>query len=427
MRKPFLLSLLSALLLLASCAAVQQQEKPEPLSLLHIEGVVQSVSGKEAVLELRMPEVKKIPDSPINDIARQVLQKSILLEGMKTEVNRNPVLIREIRGSIARVEFDKPATFTPGTVLKLDVPKKTIAVVDFEVIKGKQKEAGRVTLEGLTTALIDSGQFNVVERTKLKSIMSELELSRSGLTRETAEQTLGKLLFADLILTGTLAEMRGEWDINLRLLNTRTGQAVSAIALKTTLFKASEIRDSGQLQEDFEAFHVDPSWPLMRVGRTAYFNSTQDSATGAEGSKKSLRIDFNLIDGQMPRMARIENRKKRDLSLYDGIEFYAKGTDRFHGYAVIFTSQPDDPNKIDAWTGFFQIPGDWGKVRVPFDKMTVGRQWIREGSSFYGAKPGDQVMRLDRVEFFQIGIDQKMNGGDVLGTIWVDKIRFYND
>lgn len=426
MRKSFILPILLAAFFLFSCAAVQQQEKTEPLSLLHIEGVVQHISGKEATLELRVPEVKKTPDSPISEIARQVLQRSILLEGMKTEVNRNPVLIREIRGNIIKVEFDKPVVFAPGTVLKLDVPKKTIAVVDFEVIKGKEKEAGRVTLEGLTSALIDSGQFNVVERTKLKAVMSELELSRSGLTKETADHTLGKLLFADLILTGTLAEMRGEWDINLRLLNTRTGQAVSAIAMKTSLFKPSEIRDSGPLVEDFETSQADPSWVMRRIGRNAHFQTRFDRSAGAEGSKKSIRIDFKLLEGEEPLIARLENRKKRDLSLFNGIEFYAKATDSFHGQATFFMSQPDDPNRMDAWTGSFEVDRNWEKIRIPFDSLTIGRLWIKQGASRQGAKIGDQVMRLDRVEAFHVGINVLVNS-DASGTLWIDKVRFYND
>lgn len=426
MKKSLLLPILLALFFLFSCAAIQQQEKPEPLSILSIEGVVQNVSGREATLELKLPEVKKSPESPISEIARQVLQKSILLEGMKTEVNRSPVMIRELRGNIARVEFEKPVAFAPGTVLTLDVPKKTIAIVDFEVIKGKQKEAGRVTLEGLTTALIDSGQFNVVERTKLKSIMSELELSMSGMTKEAAEKTTGKLLFADLILTGTLAEMRGEWDINLRLLNTRTGQAVSAIALKTALFKPSEIRDAGPLAEDFESSQTDPSWIMRRVGRNAHFQTRLDRSSGAEGSKKSLRIDFKLADGEDPLIARLENRRKRDLSLFNGIEFYAKATDSFHGQATFFMSQPDDPNKMDAWTGSFEVDRNWEKVRIPFDSLVIGRLWIKRSAARQGAKIGDQVMRLDRIESFFIGINVLMNS-DAEGSLWVDKVRFYND
>ena len=44
---------------------------------------------------------------------------------------------------------------------------------------------------------------------------------------------MGKLLMADIILTGTLADIGGAWDINLRLVNVRTGQAMAAISMRT--------------------------------------------------------------------------------------------------------------------------------------------------------------------------------------------------
>ena len=426
MKKIAAILIILAAVFLLSCAAVQQQEKLEQANLLYIEGTVLNAAGKEATVELNLPVTKPTPDSPIGEIARQVVQKSILLEGMKTEINGKQALLKEVRGNVVKAEFEGPVVYAPGTVLRLDIPKKTIAIVDFEVIKGKQKEVGRVTLEGLTTALIDSGQFTVVERSKLKTIMSELELSMSGMTKDTQDKTVGKLFFADLILTGTLAETQGEWDINLRILNTRTGQAVSAITMKTALFKPSEIRDSGPLNEDFEVFHVDSSWVMERFGKNAFYQNSLDRVAGAEGSKKAMRVDFKFIGGERPDIAQIENRRKRDLSLYDGIEFYAKASDNFHGYVSVITSQPDDLNKMDSWTGFFQFDKDWEKIRIPFNDLVVGRRWIKQGAAKFGAKPGDQVMRLNRVESFRIGIQQMMNG-DVAGTFWIDRIGFYSD
>lgn len=168
---------------LSSCATTPAG-KTEPVSLMYIEGVVQGISGNELVLELKLPEFKKTQESPVSDIAQQVAQKSILIEGVKTDVDGRSALVKEIRGNIAIITLETPFPYPVGSLLKLKIPKKTIAIVDFEVIKGKEKEAGRVTMESLASALIDSGQFIVVERSKLKTIMNELQLSASGLTRE---------------------------------------------------------------------------------------------------------------------------------------------------------------------------------------------------------------------------------------------------
>lgn len=411
-----------------SCATVAPPVKPEPLSLLYLDGAVQSQSGNIVTLQMSMPELRKTPGSPIGEIAQELVQKSLVIDGMKTEINGKAGVIKEVRGHAVIVELEKPDTYPAGAPVRLTIPKKNIAITDFEVIRGKEKDLGRVTLEGLTTALIDSGQFNVVERSKLKAVMNELELSRSGLTREKPEEILGKLMMADLILTGTLAETRGEWEINLRLVNVRTSQATTAIHMKTKLFKELEIRDAGPLREDFESAAIEPSWIMINTGRTApFFRSQIDRKEGSDASKRSIRVDYQLVRGENPGWARIDNRKKRDLSLYDGIEFYARATENFHGQVMVMTSLPDDPNRVDAWHGFFEVDQTWEKVRIPFAKLMVARGWIKQGAAaMYGAKPGDQVMRLERVEGFQIGVHQSQNA-DAKGSLWIDKIRFYSD
>ncbi|MFA5182049.1 MAG: FlgO family outer membrane protein [Syntrophales bacterium] len=411
-----------------SCATVGPPAKQEPLNLLHIDGIVQSQSGNTVTLQMNMPELRKTPGSPIGEIAQELVQKSLVIDGMKTEINGKPGVIKEVRGHAVIVELDKPGTYPAGALVRLTIPKKNIAITDFEVIRGKEKSLGRVTLEGMTTSLIDSGQFNVVERSKLKAVMNELELSRSGLTREKPEEILGKMMIADLILTGTLAESRGEWEINLRLVNVRTSQATAAIYMKTRLFKDVEIRDSGPLKEDFESTAIEPSWIMVNTGRTApFFRSQIDRTEGSDTSKRSMRVDYQLVRGQNPGWARIDNRKKRDLSLYDGIEFYARATGNFHAQVMLMTSLPNDQNRVDAWHGFFEVDQTWEKIRIPFANMMIARGWIKEGAAaMYGAKPGDQVMRLDHVEGFQIGIHRSQNG-DSKGSLWIDKIQFYND
>ncbi len=420
--------LVTVALLVAACAGMGKKEDAGMDNLFFMEGTVQDVSGKEIGLLLKVPEIKKTPGSPISDLAQQVVQKSLLFEGIETEVNGRTAKVRETRGNAARITFEEPVTFAPGTVLKLSVPKKTIAVVGLEVIKGNVKEAGRVTLEGLTTALVDSGQFIVLERSKLKDIMNELELSLSGMAAETPDKFAGKLLIADLILTGTLAEMQNEWEINLRLLNTRTGRAIAAISMKTKLFKPTELRESGSWNEDFAGAAFDPSWSIgyRKLGKgNAYCEVLKDDGNGADGSKDSMRIDFSF-GKQRGVSAWVYNGKRRDLSLYDGIEFYARATGSLSGYFYLNTSSPDNPNKIDRWNGAFQVSKEWQKIRVPFKSMAIGRLWIKEGAAKQGAVPGDQTMRLNRIEQlgFSFGSD---NNKETEGSVWFDKIGFYRD
>jgi hypothetical protein len=414
-------------LVLSGCVGMNRPEQVKS-SLLDMESIVQGIQGREVIVATRYPEV--IKGSAIDDIAQEVIRKTILLEGMRIICDGRTAVVKEVRNDTARFEFESPPPFTVGTVLRLTIPKKTIAIVDFEVIKGNQKDTGRVTLEGLTAALIESGQFIVVEREKLKTVISELQLSLSGLARKTSDQIIGDLFVADLILTGSFAQVQDDWDIRLRILNVRNGQAIAAISKRTKLFPVSEFRDSSAFFEDFERDFLDTSWLQRSFGDNkkrlkAFYNVSLDKTQGADNSRNSVRIDFNCPE-DMDRsfIPGLENLKKRDLSLYSGIEFWVKGTEDLNGQFIMDCSQPDDIKKRMRWTGFLKIGTEWTKVNIPFDKLVVGRRWVRQGAARQGFIPGDEILRLHRVESFKIGIDRDKNP-DTQGAFWIDNIHFY--
>ncbi|MGA3209294.1 MAG: FlgO family outer membrane protein [Syntrophales bacterium] len=416
---------------LFACATVPDKGKEQPIQLFAVEGTVLECSGAKLVLSIKIPDFSKTSNSVVEDIANQVVRKSYLLEGTKISIDEQEGVVTEVRGNQVKMTFDQALPYTPGRKVSVQVPKKTIAVVDFEVIGGNRKEKGRVVLEGLTSALIDTGQFIVVERTKLQPIMNEIQLSLSGMTKRDADGMAGKLLSADLILTGTLTDLQEEWEINLRILNVRTGQALSSVAMKTRLFKQMEMRDSGSWGEDFEGSTLDPSWIVRseatgaKKHKKAIYSVHLDSTQGAEDSHKSLRIDFDF-SGEQDFYAMASNRKKRDLTLYNGAEFFVKGTETLNGQFYILTSHPDNPNKIDQWTGIITIDKNWKKIRIPFDQLIISRGWIKGGAQKLGAIPGDQVMRLNRLEGIQFGIGSDKNEG-LSGSMWIDKIRLYSD
>lgn len=418
----YLIAIITAFLF-CSCTTIQTSKESKKIEQLYIEATVQDISDNEAVLTLHLPELKKSEDPFIGEIAQQVIRKGLFIEGITTEIGGTPVFVKEVHGNTVKVLLKTPMSYPVGSSVNLKIPQKTIAIVDFEVIRGKQKEAGRVTLEKLTSALIDSGHFNVVERAKLKTIIDELKLGMTGLMSKSSVDKVGQLQTADLILTGTLAEIKGNWDINLRLLNVKTGQAMAAIAMQTKLFRPSEMRDSGPLNADFESDVVDPSWNTGYKKRRG-FRVGLATTEGAGDSRHSLEVRFDFKATQGMVFARAENSKKRDLYLYSGVEFYVKSTRLLTGTFWILTSSPEDPNSMDAWTGNFDTDTEWRKVRIPFDGLTIGRRWIKKGAEKYGAKYGDQVLRLDRVEIVSIGLPS-INNPPVKGKMWIDKISFY--
>jgi len=390
---------------------------------LFLTGTVLKIQGSEAEIAVRYAEPTATPETFVAELAQKVGSKAVFVEGGRTEINGVPVLIDRVTKEVLVVKAEKGGAFAEGDSVSISVPKKTIAVVDFEVINAPRSDMAKILRESLTSELVESGQFTVLERAKLKPVLDEIKLSQSGLTQESSETMVGKVLNADVILTGTLAETGGDWTVNLRIVNVRTSQAIAAIAYKSSLFKPSDLRDTSLLSEDFEGDSF-PSWNLgYQSSGEDHYKVSVDRSTGAEGSTSSLRVDFDFIH-DMSYFANATTYTKRDLSSFQGIEFYVKGTEGLNAYVNLLSSQPDDPNKINNRVAHFEMSPEWRKIRIPFDSFVVGRSWINGGAKKFGAQPGDQLLRLNRIEAVRVGLMGR-HLPIRKGTFWIDRVSFY--
>lgn len=123
-----------------------------------------------------------------------------LLAGLPTEA-----------GNKAKKRKAQEAAAAEQTLTVIPGPKRTVAVADFNNPTGFLLQYGQVDVGGglaamLTTALVQSGQFIVVERARLSSLMSEQELTVAGLVPAPHGAAPGKLLGAQLLIMGSLTE-----------------------------------------------------------------------------------------------------------------------------------------------------------------------------------------------------------------------------
>lgn len=415
-----ILSLILLTSLFYGCAA-SRSASDEPAGMVSLTGTVLKAKGAEAEIAAKLPEPPETA-SQVGGLAHKVINKTVFLEGGRTEIDGTPVVIRRVSKNILAVKAEKEASFAAGSTVSIAIPKKLVAVVDFEVINNPQSDMGRILLESLTNELVDSGQFVVLERSKLKSVLEEIKLSQSGLTQETAEPMTEKLVSADLLLTGTLAQSGPEWMVNLRLVNVRTGQAIAAISDTMPILRPADRRDVSALSEGFEG-ETFPGWNLGRHGSgKEAFQVRIDRSSGAEQSTSSVRVDFPK-EPQMENFVNVTSLTKRDLSRYKGVEFYVKGSNDMGGVFQVLTSLPEAPNRIDNFLAGFRVTPQWAKVRVPFDSLVVNRRWIKKGAGNFGVEVGDQLLRLNLVEMVRIGV----KGDEAVpeATIWVDNVSFY--
>lgn len=106
-----------------------------------------------------------------------------------------------------------------------DESKRTIAVVDFANLDGSIGPFGQYLAEGLGTELflIAPEKFEVVERRRLSLALSEQKLTVSQLFDAKSLPTVGKLLGARQVATGTITDIGDMVEINAKLITVETG------------------------------------------------------------------------------------------------------------------------------------------------------------------------------------------------------------
>lgn len=87
---------------------------------------------------------------------------------------------------------------------------------------------GTILSEYFITSIVKSGRFEVVERAMLQKIIAEQNLSTTGLVDESTASQLGKLLGVDVIITGSILNLRNSIDINARILSVQSGSIIAA-------------------------------------------------------------------------------------------------------------------------------------------------------------------------------------------------------
>jgi TolB-like protein len=415
--------LFSIFILIAACAQTEKKIEPEERAavhvFMHVYGTIESVDGNVATVRASLPEVVSSTLSFTNRITQRIINKSFLLEQGATRIDGQRVTVEEVRGNLLIVRFEDATTFKVGDHVKIFVPKKVLAITDFEVIRGHDKTVGVVSMESLTSAIVNSGQFNVVERNKLQTVIDELKIGLSGLSDDSKAKQLGKILQADLVLTGTLADLGGYWNVNLRLINVTTGLIVAAIEEKALFsdIKPEVVRDTTNLNESFEGKRK-PGWIIgSREQLGAYRSVGVDRETSANSRSSSMRMSFKLKEAEA--RAWIVNNRNRDLSQYSGIEFYVKADQDLTVAFFLKDENRDSKDKSDAWYSMFEVNTTWNKHRIYFEDLSLSELHARRNPG------GDRVLSLHLVIRFAFGVTAMANDVGTSGKLWIDEVRFF--
>ncbi|HMG75030.1 MAG TPA: FlgO family outer membrane protein [Pyrinomonadaceae bacterium] len=107
--------------------------------------------------------------------------------------------------------------------------KKSLAILDFRDMDGKQTKLGIFLAEELTTKLFESGKFEkIVERAQLQRIIENNKLDITDMMDPSGASKLGKLAGVSNILIGSITNLGSVIKINGRIVDTQAGEIVSA-------------------------------------------------------------------------------------------------------------------------------------------------------------------------------------------------------
>jgi hypothetical protein len=100
----------------------------------------------------------------------------------------------------------------------------TIAVVG---ISSRDREMGEFVLDELSFILVDSGYFNVVDRKSLDAVRNEQNFQNSGEVEDDSAVEIGKMLGANIVITGSISGSGSMRRLTLKALDVKTARIVS--------------------------------------------------------------------------------------------------------------------------------------------------------------------------------------------------------
>lgn len=109
-------------------------------------------------------------------------------------------------------------------IIKRLQPRTTIAVVS---IASKDIDSVEFVLDELAYVIVSSGNFKVVDRKSLDAIQAEQNFQSSGEVDDDSAVSIGKLLGANIVITGSITGVGSTRRLRLKALDVKTAEIVA--------------------------------------------------------------------------------------------------------------------------------------------------------------------------------------------------------
>jgi len=126
--------------------------------------------------------------------------------------------------SVAATVKAAKVSAAPGEILN-------VAVSDFTA-DGVSSSDASVTANLLRNALVNTGAFNVVEKSRMDAILAEQAFQQAGCTEQDCAVKLGKLLNVRRMFIGSCGKLMGEFMVSVRVVDVESGKVTFAEDVK---------------------------------------------------------------------------------------------------------------------------------------------------------------------------------------------------
>ena len=128
----------------------------------------------------------------------------------------------------------------------LDKPRR-VAILNFDNTTGKTSEYGDLggaLRDMLNSDLAEVKNLNMVDRQALEKVLGEQKLNNTKSFDPATATKLGKLMGAEVVITGTYFELFGSLRVDAKFLNVETGQIIFSVGVDGAREKFFELKNS---------------------------------------------------------------------------------------------------------------------------------------------------------------------------------------
>lgn len=186
-----------------------------------------------------------------------------------------------------------------------------IAVVDFDAHQYSAQLSGAQLADYVVDELVNTGQFEVVEREKLDSAMREIGFGQSGMVDPSTASSFGRQLGAKYLLTGRVISLDSEqknfsgYGVNTTNTIVRLSVSVRVLDVESGRIEFSTRTQAQQVFNEGGGLRVESSNPyaplseeaavniVAAIEESGKFSGSRAASAGAESAPRKVEITLS--------------------------------------------------------------------------------------------------------------------------------------